>query len=67
MMADDGQILENRSIFVERKYVSLGMKLVCTFAVTYYMLYFLFMMGLIAWEKLITMPWMWQMSWIKGA
>lgn len=42
-MADESQILENISIFVERKYVSLGMKLVCTFAATYYILYFLFM------------------------
>ncbi|MDY6436347.1 MAG: hypothetical protein SPK72_02120 [Bacteroidales bacterium] len=32
-----------QSIFVQRKHVTLGMKLVCTFAITYYILYFVFM------------------------
>ena len=33
---------ERQSIFTERNYVSLGMKLVCTFAITYYILLFSF-------------------------
>lgn len=33
---------ENKSIFVERKRVTLAMKLVCTFAMTYYILFFSF-------------------------
>ncbi|MBR6438648.1 MAG: hypothetical protein IKS65_05635 [Bacteroidales bacterium] len=33
---------ERQSIFVEREHVSLGMKLLCTFAITYYILLFSF-------------------------
>ena len=33
---------EKKSIFTERKHVTLGMKLVCTFAITYYILLFAF-------------------------
>ena len=36
-------IKERQSIFKERKHVTLGMKLVCTFAITYYILYFAMM------------------------
>ena len=34
---------EKKSIFKERKHITLGMKLVCAFAVTYYILFFSFM------------------------
>ena len=34
---------EKKSIFKERKHVTLGMKLVCAFAITYYILFFSFM------------------------
>lgn len=34
---------KKESIFVERKEITLGMKLVCAFAITYYILYFAFM------------------------
>lgn len=42
-MAEKQVIKEIPSIFKERKHVTLGMKLVCTFAITYYILYFAFM------------------------
>ena len=42
-MSDEQAINEANSIFKQRKHVTLGMKLVCTFAITYYILYFLFM------------------------
>ncbi|MGN0033766.1 MAG: hypothetical protein ACI358_08350 [Candidatus Limimorpha sp.] len=34
---------KNKGLFVERKHVTLGVKLVVTFAMTYYLLYFLFL------------------------
>ena len=34
---------EKKSIFKERKHITLGMKLVCAFAITYYILFFSFM------------------------
>ena len=37
------EVKEKRSLFKERKHVTLGMKLVCTFAITYYILFFSFM------------------------
>lgn len=37
------EVKERQSIFKERKHVTLGMKLVCTFAITYYILFFSFM------------------------
>ena len=37
------EVKEKRSIFQERTHVTLGMKLVCTFAITYYILFFSFM------------------------
>lgn len=43
MTEENSQVENRKSIFVVRKHVSLGMKLVCTFAITYYILYFLFM------------------------
>ena len=42
-MSDEQAINEANSIFKQRKHVTLGMKLVCAFAITYYILYFLFM------------------------
>ena len=42
-MAEEQVIKERQSIFKERKHVTLGMKLVCTFAITYYFLFFIFM------------------------
>lgn len=42
-MAEEQVIRERQSIFKERKHVTLGMKLVCTFAITYYILYFALM------------------------
>ena len=37
------QVKERQSIFKERKHITLGMKLVCAFAITYYILFFSFM------------------------
>ena len=37
------EVKERQSIFKERKHVTLGMKLVCAFAITYYILFFSFM------------------------
>ena len=37
------EVKEKRSIFQERTHVTLGMKLVCAFAITYYILFFSFM------------------------
>ena len=42
-MAEEQVIKDISSIFKERKHVTLGMKLVCTFAITYYILYFAWM------------------------
>ena len=43
-MAEEQVIKEKKeSIFVERKEITLGMKLVCAFAITYYILYSAFM------------------------
>lgn len=42
-MTEEQLIKEKKSIFKERKHVTLGMKLVCTFAITYYILYFVLM------------------------
>ena len=42
-MAEEQVIKDIQSIFKERKHVTLGMKLVCTFAITYYILYFALM------------------------
>lgn len=42
-MTEEQVVKEKSSIFVERKHVTLGMKLVCTFAITYYILFFFFM------------------------
>ncbi|MBP5643943.1 MAG: hypothetical protein J6X10_06935 [Bacteroidales bacterium] len=36
------EVRERQSIFKERKHVTLGMKLVCAFAITYYILFFAF-------------------------
>ena len=36
-------VKERQSIFKERKHITLGMKLVCAFAITYYILFFSFM------------------------
>lgn len=36
------EVKERQSIFKERKQVTLGVKLVCTFAITYYILFFSF-------------------------
>ena len=41
-MTEEKVIKEKKSIFTERKHVTLGMKLVCTFAITYYILFFFF-------------------------
>ena len=41
-MAEEQVIKERQSIFKERKHVTLGMKLVCAFAITYYILFFSF-------------------------
>ena len=41
-MTEEKVIKERQSIFTERKHVTLGMKLVCTFAITYYILFFFF-------------------------
>ncbi len=42
-MAEEQVIKERQSIFKERKHITLGIKLVCTFAITYYILFFSFM------------------------
>ena len=42
-MTDDQVIKEKKSIFKERKHITLGMKLVCAFAITYYIVFFAFM------------------------
>lgn len=42
-MTEEQVIKERQSIFKERKYVTLGVKLVCSFAITYYILFFAFM------------------------
>lgn len=42
-MADAEVIKERQSIFKERKHITLGVKLVCSFAITYYILFFAFM------------------------
>ena len=42
-MAEEQVIKERQSIFKERTHVTLGMKLVCAFAITYYILFFSFM------------------------
>ena len=43
-MAEEQVIKEKiQNMFVERKHVTLGMQLVCTFAITYYILYFALM------------------------
>lgn len=42
-MAEEEVIKEKKSIFKERKHVTLAMKLVCAFAITYYILFFSFM------------------------
>ena len=41
-MAEEQVIKEKQSLFIERQHVTLGMKLVCAFAITYYILFFLF-------------------------
>lgn len=41
-MAEEQVVKGKKSIFVERNHVTLGMKLVCTFAITYYILFFAF-------------------------
>lgn len=41
-MAEELVIKEKQSLFIERQHVTLGMKLVCAFAITYYILFFLF-------------------------
>ena len=41
---DEKQVIKDLpNLFKERKHVTLGMKLVCTFAITYYILYFALM------------------------
>ena len=42
-MVNEEVIKERQSIFKERKHITLGIKLVCTFAITYYILFFSFM------------------------
>ena len=42
-MSNSRDTEQKQSIFVQRKHVTLGMKLVCTFAITYYILFFAFM------------------------
>lgn len=42
-MTDEQVIKEKKSIFKERKHITLGMKLVCAFAITYYIVFFAFM------------------------
>ena len=42
-MTEEQVIKERQSIFKERKHITLGMKLVCAFAITYYILFFSFM------------------------
>ena len=42
-MSDEQVVKEKKSIFKERKHITLGMKLVCAFAVTYYIVFFAFM------------------------
>ena len=39
----DEEVKKKKSIFKERKHITLGMKLVCAFAITYYILFFSFM------------------------
>lgn len=41
-MAEEQVIKGKKSLFVEREHVTLSMKLVCAFAITYYILFFLF-------------------------
>ncbi len=41
-MTEEQVVKERQSIFKERKHVTLGMKLVCAFAITYYILFFAF-------------------------
>lgn len=41
-MTEEQVIKERQSIFKERMHVTLGMKLVCAFAITYYILFFSF-------------------------
>ena len=41
-MADE-EVIKKKSIFKERKHITLGMKLVCAFAITYYIVFFAFM------------------------
>lgn len=41
-MTEEQVVKERQSIFQERKHITLGIKLVCTFAVTYYILFFAF-------------------------
>ncbi len=42
-MVNEEVIKERQSIFKERKHITLGVKLVCSFAITYYILFFAFM------------------------
>ena len=42
-MTEEQVIKERQSIFKERKHITLGIKLVCTFAITYYILFLSFM------------------------
>ena len=42
-MPDEQVIKDKKSIFKERKHITLGMKLVCAFAITYYIVFFAFM------------------------
>lgn len=42
-MAEEKVIKERQSIFKERTHITLGVKLVCSFAITYYILFFAFM------------------------
>ena len=42
-MTEEQVVKERQSIFKERKHITLAMKLVCAFAITYYILFFSFM------------------------
>ena len=42
-MSEEQVVKEKKSIFKERKHITLGMKLVCAFAITYYIVFFAFM------------------------
>ncbi len=42
-MTEEQVIKERQSIFKERKHITLGVKLVCSFAITYYILFLSFM------------------------